>query len=121
MELNSLLDILKAVEHTGWNMIEIKDKNFSFRLERNTGTQAEQQIAPAQPALLSTPAVASAMEEGANAAPQAVPSAPVETAEAKEAHNNAREIKSPLVGVFHQLEASKAVKNGMFVEKGQAI
>ncbi|MEF9863432.1 MAG: biotin/lipoyl-containing protein [Christensenellaceae bacterium] len=100
MDLQSVLELLKAVESTGWSKFEIKEDEFSMKLERNTGGSEQVFVQPsmAMPLVQNT-----------------VSAAPIE------AKDNSKEIPSPLVGVYHKLAEGGGIKIGDRVRKGDVI
>ena len=103
MEIKEVMELLRSVEKTGWKVFEVKEKDFCFRLERDIEAVS----------VVMEPAV----QQGAGQ-PAAQQEPPIATGKSGA---ETREIKSPLVGVFHELEGNKKVDNGMFVQKGQPI
>ena len=105
MDIKSVLQLLSSVENTGWKVFEIKEKDFCLRLEREGSDSMA--VPPAR-----------RLEEAKEleiAHPETKPE------ETKENAAGIGEIKSPLVGIFRQLEGDKAVKNGAFVKEGQPV
>ncbi|MEG1473474.1 MAG: biotin/lipoyl-containing protein [Christensenella sp.] len=102
MDLKSVLELLKAVDDTGWSKFEMSENDFSLKLERNNGAEAQQ-------IFVATPQPPQA------AAPVAAP------VEAPLAENKGKEIVSPLVGIFHMLSDGKSVKIGDRLKKGDVL
>ncbi|MEA5002920.1 MAG: biotin/lipoyl-containing protein [Christensenella sp.] len=122
MDLKSILELLKAVDKSGFDTFELNDKDFSLILERNANVPVQQVMvsAPAQAA----PMAAAPMIAAAPVAPAAVsvPEAAVAASEAPAvAEDRGKEIVSPLVGVFHKLAEGKAVKIGDKLKKGDIV
>lgn len=86
---------------TGWSKIEISEKEFSLKLERNVGGVVAEGV-PMQPVVLPASTEQPQIEEVAG-----VP--------------DGKAIKSPLVGIFHPLAGDKAVKIGDKLKKGDVI
>lgn len=106
MDLNSVLKLLKAVNETEFSKFEMTDKDFSIRLEKNTGTFVE--VAPAAPMQVAAPPAQAAVQDVGAAAEEKGSGVP-----------NAKDILSPLVGIFHPLKTP--VKIGDKLKKGDAI
>lgn len=99
MELNEVLEFIK--QNKGLKSMELQQGDFSIKLEWN-----------------------------ADCAPTAAPSAlPVQmdTADGSETtvipggHDNARDVVSPLVGTYHELEGARKVEIGSKLRKGELL
>ncbi|HBU11778.1 MAG TPA: hypothetical protein DEB31_03350 [Clostridiales bacterium] len=101
MELKSILQLLKAAEESGFDTIEIAEKEFSMKLSR-----AKEPVAAV---------VAQAAPEQAEAAP--TPEAENTSGKAPGSHD----IVSPLVGIFHELSGGKKVEIGSKLKKGEPV
>lgn len=122
MDLKSILELLKAADKSGFDTLELNDKDFSLKLERNADLPA-QQVVVAAPAQVAAP-MAAPVAAAAPAAPAAasVSEAAVAASEAPVASvDRGKEIVSPLVGVFHKLAEGKAVKIGDKLKKGDVV
>ncbi len=107
MELKSILQLIKAVGETDFDQFELKDQEFSLKLQRGGNQQ-----------IVMAPAVAPAV---AAQAAEPVAAAPLEAAAEEKKIPNARDIVSPLVGIFHELPGGKTVKIGDKIKKGEVI
>ncbi|MGI6169110.1 MAG: acetyl-CoA carboxylase biotin carboxyl carrier protein [Christensenellales bacterium] len=105
MDLKSVLDLIAAVENTGWKVFEVKEEQFSLRLEREGAHKG---------VILEAPG--SSSEE-----PQQ-PTAQGEQIEPPEgdAGIGVGRVVSPLVGVFRELPGQE-VTTGQMVKKGEAV
>ncbi len=113
MDLKSVLELLKAVDNTGWSKFEMNEGDFSLKLERNTGKE--------EPVYFAAPAAAPAFMPAA-AAPMAAPAAaPAAEQAPAQQESRGKEVTSPLVGVFHKLTGGKDVKIGDKLKKGDII
>ena len=102
MEQKNIFELIDKFEQSRLTKLEIKDGDFSLKLENQS-----QQAAP----VIQTPVAAAAQTEK----PQAAASAPA---------SGLIPIKAPLVGVFYAAPAPDAepfVKIGDKVEKGQTV
>lgn len=113
MDLKSILELLKAADKYGFDTFELSEKDFSFKLERNTGK--EQVIVTAAPAPVEAVSVAAPMTAMPSMVPVAAPA--VELV----AEDKGKEIISPLVGVFHKMSSDKTVKIGDKLSKGDVV
>lgn len=120
MDLKSILELLKAADKYGFDTFELNEKDFSFKLERNTG---KEQVIVAAPQFAAAPMQAYEPQAPAPmAAPAAAPAvAPAQEAEAPVEQSKGKEISSPLVGVFHKLSGDKAVKIGTQLKQGDVV
>ncbi len=121
MDLQSVLKLLKSVECTEWNKLEINDGEFSLKLER--GLENKETVYVSAPSAPVAGAYAPPMAMPAPAAPvAAAPAEAVAPANAPvEATDNAIEISSPLVGIFHKLSDGKNIKIGDKLKKGELL
>ncbi len=102
MELNDVLEFIK--KNQGLKSLELQDGGFSIKIEWNVGG-AQVVTGQAQ----------------AGAIQQAAPAADEETAVIPGGHDNAKDILSPLVGTYHDLEGAKKVSIGSKLKKGEAL
>lgn len=108
MQLEEILQLIKAVDETGFDKFELADEAFQLKLERRNYRLALERGG--------TPLFVG------NAGGAPVPPAPVPAAAEEEVPPAAgSEITSPLIGVFHALPEGKAVKAGDHVKKGDVI
>ena len=113
MDIKSILQLVEAAQKTDFDVFEVEEQEFKIRLERKG-----EQIVVAAPA----PAAAPMMAAPAAVAAPVAAAEPVAEAEASGPNiPNAKDIPSPLVGVFHELPGGKAVKIGDKVKKGDVI
>ena len=119
MELKSILQLIKAVEETDFDKFELTDKEFSLKLERN---DIDWKLARnGEPFMIAPPqAMPAAAPAAAQAAAPVVPAAE-ETPAAEKKIPNAKDIVSPLVGIFHELPGGKVVKIGDKLKKGDVV
>ena len=103
MDTETIMQLINALDHTGWKTFEIEDNGFHLKIERDLlgGTPAP--VAVVQPSSV-VPATVSA--------PAPAPAA---------AQAGVKEITSPLVGIFHQVDEDNPVKAGEVYQKGQPI
>jgi acetyl-CoA carboxylase biotin carboxyl carrier protein len=101
MELNDVLDFIK--KNQGLKSLELQDGGFSIKIEWNVGG------APvvAQPVQSVIPQTAESNGEPANVIPGG--------------HDNAKDVLSPLVGTYHDLEGARKVSIGSRLKKGDAL
>lgn len=104
MELNDVLEFIK--KNQGLKSLELQDGDFSIKIEWNVGG-AQVVSVPVQ-TVMACQAPASAEEDGDMGA---VPGG----------HDNAKNITSPLVGTYHELEAARKVTIGSRLKKGDAL
>lgn len=109
MDVKSMLQLMKAAEESGFDTIEITEKDFSMKLDRAKEVVTVQ----AAPAMVPADAATVAVEAGAPQAP-AADAAPAKAAGSKD-------ILSPLVGIFHELPGNKKVGIGDRLKKGDVI
>ncbi len=120
MKLDEIIKLMEAAQATDFDIVELEEDEFYIKLERNCPVQqvitpvhmnaaAPLQAAPAPPAI--APAQIAAPAEPAAAEAEA---APAKTPGAKD-------ITSPLVGIFHELPGDKAVKIGSKLKKGDTV
>ena len=119
MDLKSILELLKAADKSGFDTLELNDKDFSLKLERNADLPAQQVVvaAPAQAAAPMAAPVAAAAPAAASVSEAAVAASEAPVASV----DRGKEIVSPLVGVFHKLAEGKAVKIGDKLKKGDVV
>jgi acetyl-CoA carboxylase biotin carboxyl carrier protein len=103
MKLDDIVRVMDAARDTGFDTVEIKDGDFYIRLERGGIRQAAPAEAPAA-ASPEAPAAAGPRDEGKPGG--GMP--------------DARDITSPLVGIFHE-RAGSPVRMGDQVKKGEVI
>jgi len=119
VDLKSILELLKAADKSGFDTLELNDKDFSLKLERNADLPAQQVVvaAPAQAAAPMAAPVAAAAPAAASVSEAAVAASEAPVASV----DRGKEIVSPLVGVFHKLAEGKAVKIGDKLKKGDVV
>lgn len=119
MDLKSILELLKAADKSGFDTLELNDKDFSLKLERNTNALPQQVVVTAGAA---SSAPMAAVPSVTPAAASAIPEAAVAASEAPAvAEDRGKEIISPLVGIYHKLADGKAVKIGDKLKKGDVV
>lgn len=105
MDINGILALIASLEPTGWTKFEVEQEGFHLRLERNGAMgsiAAPTTLAPVQPAVAAPAAIAPETEDA---------QAPAE--------HMGKNIKAPLVGIFHPLE--NAVKAGDKLKQGDVV
>lgn len=101
MELNDVLDFIK--KNQGLKSLELQDGGFSIKIEWNVGgTQ-----------IVSVPVQAVAAQQ--------VDASEEKTSVIPGGHDNAKDVLSPLVGTYHELEGTKKVSIGSRLKKGDAL
>ena len=105
MDIKSIMQLLESVESTKWKVFEVKENDFSLRLER--GEERPREV------------MAERLPNVEPMSPEPAP-LPPEVALPRES-SDIGEIKSPVVGVFHELPGEKAVKPGAVVKKGTPV
>lgn len=103
MNLNDVQEFIK--NNRGLKTLELQDGDFSIKLEWNCGVPNA--AAPAVAAVAVQYAEAPEEEDGAGMIPGG--------------HDNAKDILSPLVGTYHDLEGSKKVAIGSRLKKGDPL
>ena len=98
MDLKEILEFVKEVDDL--TSLEIEEEGFKFKLKKG----AAQSVAVVPAAVAAPAAVVSAVEEAA--LEETVPG---------------KDVVSPLVGIFHELEGDKKIKVGDKVSKGQVV
>ena len=98
MDLKEILEFVKEVDD--FTSLEIEEEGFKFKLKKGTA----QSVAVVPAAVAAPAAVVSAVEEAA--LEETVPG---------------KDVVSPLVGIFHELEGDKKIKVGDKVSKGQVV
>ncbi len=104
MNLNDVQEFIK--NNRGLKTLELQDGDFSIKLEWNCGGVAAAAVPVATPAAVQ---YAEAAEEEGDAG--MIPGG----------HDNAKDILSPLVGTYHELEGAKKVAIGSKLKKGDAL
>lgn len=99
MDLKEILEFVKEVDDL--TSLEIEEEGFKFKLKR--GAAQSVAVVPA-----------------AAVAPVAVAPAAVEEAVAEETIPG-KDVVSPLVGIYHELDGDKKIKVGDKVSKGQVV
>ena len=112
MDIQSLMNLLACVEHTGWSVFEVQEDGFSLHLER----PAHSALAGGASAFPAPPM------SGPNAAPEpaAISQAPIAQAEEVPDSAGTSKIESPLVGIFHAL-SDKKIESGTHVKKDDPV
>lgn len=100
MDLKQVLDFIKKVD--GLKSLELKDGDFDIRLEWGCGE-------PAVPAPAAAPAA------------QATLAAGEKTTVIPGVQDDGKDILSPLVGTYHELEGTKKVSIGSRLKKGDPL
>lgn len=122
MDLKSILELLKAADKSGFDTLELNDKDFSLKLERNTNVLPQQVVVTAGAAPSAPMAAVPSVTPAAAPAASAIPEAAVAASEAPAvAEDRGKEIISPLVGIYHKLADGKAVKIGDKLKKGDVV
>ena len=103
MDLNNVQEFIK--NNRGLKSLELQDGDFSIKLEWD--------CAGAAPAAAFSAAPAVQYAETASQEDK--------TAVIPGGHDNAKDILSPLVGTYHELEGSKKVAIGSKLKKGEAL
>lgn len=106
MDLNNVQEFIK--NNRGLKSLELQDGDFSIKLEWDCGNAAPV-FAPANANAYAAAQTAEAAEEDGK------------TAVIPGGHDNAKDILSPLVGTYHELEGSKKVAIGNRLKKGEAL
>ncbi|HTR81401.1 MAG TPA: acetyl-CoA carboxylase biotin carboxyl carrier protein [Bacteroidota bacterium] len=114
MDLAYVKKVLKLVEESSVNEIELEEKGVRIRISKNGNGVAYLHTMP--PAM---------MPQQASAAPaQALPASPSEAQSAPVAEKKYHEVKSPIVGTFYRApapDASNYVEVGQEVEEGTVL
>lgn len=106
MDKKELMKLIESLEKTGWNKLEISEKGFSLKMERGMGTVAPQvDAAPAPAAPVPQEPVALAEE-------------PAEETAEPAAVAGGKDLRSPLVGIFHK---AGDVGVGSVLKKGEIV
>lgn len=123
MVLKDIIELMKAVQKTDFDCFELKDQDFSLKLERNqkrvefsVGSPDGSALPPLitrelRPATYRHPEQV-VIEEVKGVAPE---EAVIEKAE------EGKTILSPLVGIYHELPNDRVIKKGDFVKKGVPV
>jgi acetyl-CoA carboxylase biotin carboxyl carrier protein len=112
MELKDIRELVKLIDKSTVNEIEIENEAYKIRIARNTEVQVVNQSV-AQPVMPAMPA------PSATGTP-----APAATPAAEEAAVNYIEVKSPMVGTFYSSpspESDAFVKVGDTINDGQTL
>lgn len=114
MTLDEILALIRAAGETDFDKFELRDEQFSLKLERrNYRLALEREGAPIFISNAELPA--SVQEQTPRIeADASAPESPAGTADS-------REITSPLIGMFHELPDGKAVKVGDRLKKGEVV
>lgn len=104
MDLKSVLDLIAAVDNTGWKVFEVKEEQFSLRLERDCADSGE----------------AAALSPAVFAPERSEDSQERDYGNAEGANRGAGRIVSPLVGIFREL-SGREISTGQLVKKGEAV
>ena len=110
MQLEEILQLIKAVDETGFDKFELADEAFQLKLERRNYRLALER--GGTPLIVGSPGPTSAPVQPVAPAREEMEPAP---------EKSGLEITSPLIGVFHALPEGKAVKVGDHVKKGEVI
>lgn len=102
MDLKEVLDFIKKVD--GLKSLEIKDGDFDIRIEWGCGQEVAYVPAPAAAA---APKAASQDTEKTDVIPGVL--------------DEGKDILSPLVGTYHELEGAKKVSIGSKLKKGHPL
>lgn len=108
MQLEEILQLIKAVDETGFDKFELADEAFQLKLERRNYRLALERGG--------TPLVMGSLPGNIPAPAEPAAAEPPQAPEAA-----GLEITSPLIGVFHALPEGKAVKAGDRIKKGEVI
>ncbi len=121
MDLKAVLQIIEAAEKANFDKFEITEKDFSIKMERTKPDQivmaAPQMPAMAQVAMQEVAPMAAPVAQAAPTAAPAEQAAPATGANIP----NAKDVASPLVGIFHEVSGGKAVKIGDKLKKGDVL
>ena len=104
MDLKEILEFVKEIDDL--KSLKIKEGDFSIKIEKNTGS-----VVAEVPVVVAQTVAAPIAEVPVEAEP--------ETEQAK--FPNASSIKSPLVGIYHDLEDARKVKIGGEYKKGDVL
>lgn len=117
MVIKDIIHLMKAVQETDFDCFELKDQEFSLKLERNQRRVAVSVGSPDGSAL--PPLIT----RDANIAkePESVVIEEVREEAPQEEKPAGKEILSPLVGIYHALPADRAVSKGDVVKKGAPV
>ncbi len=108
MELSYIKKIIKLVENSGVDEVEIEEEGTKIRVARHRTNSVQYQIPAVQPGILPP-------GSNSNAAPQESPAAEDHKTPSK---TNYHEVKSPIVGTFYRAPAPDAEP---YVEVGQEV
>lgn len=119
MDIQKVRELVKLVEHSGIEQLEIVDKDTTIRIQKSPAAAVgvPQMMAP-QPVPAAVVAAAPAL------APEAVPSAVPAAPAADPARARWKELRSPIVGTFYRAPAPTSpnfVNVGDRVSKGQPL
>ena len=99
MDIKSIKELIETLKETGWKKLEIEDNGFCLKIDREQDAQETVKYAVKQE------------PEAVSPQPDDAP-APV---------SGAKDITSPLVGIFHHLDGKNKIQVGQIYEKGQPI
>src|SRR5262249_55870695 len=108
MDLAYLKKLVRIVEHSGVDEIEVEEESLRMRIARNPHTNAVGIDAAAPGAAMQVPAQA----------PARAAEAPAPAAAAEKPETKYHEVKSPIVGTFYRSPAPDA---DAYVEIGQTV
>lgn len=108
MELESIIELLKAVDDSKLTKFELRDGDLSIKMERGTCDSKAVYVSasPQIPAAVIEPGFSGSAGESVNAPSGA---------------SQDKEITSPLVGIYHGAAGDKAVRAGDSVKKGDIV
>lgn len=124
MVLKDIIQLMKAAEQTDFDCFELKDKEFSLKLERNQKRVEFSVGSPDGSAL--PPLITRELSPSYANAPEQVIIEEVKGVESgqkprEEKREEGKAILSPLVGIYHELPPDRVVKRGDFVKKGMPV
>lgn len=119
MDIQKVRELVKLVEHSGIEQLEIVDKDTTIRIQKSPAAAVGvPQMAAPQP--VPAAVIAAAAAPAPEAAPAAAPAAPA----ADPARARWKELRSPIVGTFYGAPAPTSpnfVNVGDRVSKGQPL
>lgn len=125
MEIEAIKEILKLVNRSSLDEVEIERKDFRIKIKKNSATESVvystlpvQQTAAGAPVVAAAPAV-----QEAPPAPSAEVTAPA-SAEKEAAPSKTIEIKSPMIGTYYRSanpDVPPFVQVGDTISKGQVL
>lgn len=102
MDKKELMKLIESLEKTDWNKLEISEKGFTIKMERGITYAAPHLIPPVQAAVQVQPMAAAPQPVATAPVEAAKPEAPVPDADGEHINEQGKDIRSPLVGIFHR-------------------